>query len=109
MSIDRAFGIQPVDGERAYKLAGPLDLSSHMALTELVEELVRSPGDITFDLSEVTFMDSSGLRVILDACRDLADQGSVRLVNPVGQVEKLLRLTDAPNALPNLEVVRSEV
>jgi anti-anti-sigma factor len=106
---DRPFGIEPLEGQRAYRLAGPLDLPSHMALTELMEELVRTPGDITLDVSAVTFMDSSGLRVILDACRDLADAGSVRLVNPAGQVRKLLRLTGAADAVPNLEVVTSEV
>jgi anti-anti-sigma factor len=106
---DRSFAIEPLEGERTYRLVGPLDLPSHMALTELMEELVRTPGDITLDVSGVTFMDSSGLRVILDACRDLAAGGSVRLVNPTGQVKKLLRLTDAPNALPNLEVVGSAV
>ena len=106
---DRRFGFEPLEGERSFKLFGPLDLPSHMALTELMEELVRSPGDITLDISEVTFMDSSGLRVVLDACRDLADRGSVRLINPAGQVEKLLRLTGAPEALSNLEVVRAEV
>jgi anti-anti-sigma factor len=109
MGSDRAFGIEPLEGDRTYRLVGPLDLPSHMALTELMEELVRTPGDITLDVSAITFMDSSGLRVLLDACRELADRGSVRLVNPGGQVKKLLRLTDAPNAVPNLEVVRSEV
>ena len=103
------FGIEPLEGERAYRVIGPLDLPSHMALTELMEELVRTPGDITLDVSSVTFMDSSGLRVILDACRELADRGSVRLVNPGGQVRKLLRITDAAEALPNLEVVASQV
>jgi anti-anti-sigma factor len=106
---DAAFGIEQLEGERTYRLAGPLDLQSHMALTELLEELVRSPGDITLDISSLSFMDSSGLRVILDACRDLADRGSVRLVNARGQVKKLLRLTDAPEAVPNLEVIESQV
>jgi anti-sigma B factor antagonist len=102
---DATLSIEPLEGERAYRLTGPLDLPSHMALTELMEELVRSPGDITLDVSALTFMDSSGLRVVLDACRDLADRGSVRLVSPAGQVKKLLRLTDAPGAVPNLEVI----
>jgi anti-anti-sigma factor len=106
---DRPFAIEPLEGQRAYRLVGSLDLPSHMALTELMEELVRTPGDITLDVSAVTFMDSSGLRVVLDACRDLADGGSVLLVNPTGQVRKLLRLTDAANAIPNLEVVQSDV
>jgi anti-anti-sigma factor len=106
---DAALAIEPLEGERAYRLTGPLDLPSHMALTEILEEVVRSPGDITLDVSALTFMDSSGLRVVLDACRDLADRGSVRLVNPAGQVKKLLRLTDAPGAVPNLEVIESKV
>jgi anti-anti-sigma factor len=106
---DAPFAIEPLEGERAYRLTGPLDLPSHMALTELMEELVRTPGDITLDIATVTFMDSSGLRVILDACRELADAGSVRLVNPGAQVRKLLRLTDAPGAVPNLEVVENQV
>jgi anti-anti-sigma factor len=50
-------------------------------------------GPLTLDLSGVTFMDSSGLRVILDRLKD----GPITLVSPSPQVQHLLelcRLTD---------------
>ena len=53
------------------------------------------------DLSGLTFMDSSAQRVLLRAARRLEEAGpSLRLVNPVGEVRRLLELTGADQLIP---------
>ena len=50
-------------------------------------------GTIAVDLSQLTFMDSSGYQALVDARRRLeADGGSLTLINPAGQPMQLLAL-----------------
>jgi anti-anti-sigma factor len=103
---DRGFSIDEL-GPRSFRLTGSLDVPSGGMLTELLDVLSRTEGDITLDVREVTFMDSGGLRALLQACMDLGDGGEVRLVNPSSQVRRLLGLTGAERSCPNLRVVEA--
>lgn len=48
-------------------LAGELDLTVADRLEEFIRTVRRHPGDhLVFDLAEMTFMDSAGLRVLLN-------------------------------------------
>jgi anti-anti-sigma factor len=103
---DRGFAIDEL-GPRSFRLTGSLDVPSGGMLTELLDVLSRTEGDITLDLAGVTFMDSGGLRALIQACMDLGDRGEVRLVNPSRQVSRLLGLTGAERSCPNLRVVQA--
>jgi anti-anti-sigma factor len=74
------------------------------ALHELLDELCRTPGDVTLDLSAVTFMDSAGLRALIQACMGLAKTGRVRVVHPSIQVRQLLELSGLERSVDNLVV-----
>jgi anti-anti-sigma regulatory factor len=50
-------------------------------------------------------MDSGGLRAVIQACMDLGDRGVLRLVNPSGQVRKLLDTTGVVATCTNLRVL----
>jgi anti-anti-sigma factor len=79
---------------RALTLDGVLD--SHTADT-LDETLLRlgDDGDVDLDVSEVSFVDSSGLRAILAANGRLAAAGhELRLVAPREPVRRLLVITN---------------
>jgi anti-anti-sigma factor len=102
---DPAFSIEPLDGPRAYRITGSFDVPSAGSLHELLDELCRTPGDLTLDLSNVTFMDSGGLRAIIQACLGLGQSGVVRLVNPSAQVRQLLEQTGVEHGIENLVVV----
>lgn len=55
------------DGELLVVLAGELDVNSLAALRPQVDDLLgRSDPTLTVDLTEVSFMDSSGLAVLLE-------------------------------------------
>lgn len=77
-------------------VAGELDAHDGQLLhDELVQHLDAGRDAIRVDLSEVSFIDSSGLRVLLQAeerCR--AAGGSLTLERPGPQVRYILEITD---------------
>jgi anti-sigma B factor antagonist len=98
------FVIEPLDRPRAYRISGSFGVPSAGSLPELLDELCRTPGDITLDLSGVTFMDSGGLRAVIQACMGLGRGGSVRIVDPSEQVRSLLELSGVEANVDNLVV-----
>jgi anti-anti-sigma factor len=100
-----AFRIEPLELPRSYRLIGSLDVPSAGGLSELFDELCRSAGDVTLDVSAVTFMDSGALRAIIQTCFGLGGSGVVRIVNPTGQVRRLFELAGVERQMPNLVVV----
>jgi anti-sigma B factor antagonist len=76
-------------------LRGELDMSSAPLLTRELEEVEsREPREITLDLAELSFMDVTGLRTILDAARRARRAGrSVVIANPLPHIVRLLELT----------------
>ena len=83
-------------------LAGEADVTNSGALRELLDaEVAKEPRTLIIDLSELRFMDSSALHVILRANRTMDRQGGVlALAGPRDPVAKMLRLTAADQLLP---------
>ena len=83
-------------------LAGEADVTNSGALRELLDaEVAKEPRTLVIDLSELRFMDSSALHVILRANRTMDRQGGVlALAGPRDPVAKMLRLTAADQLLP---------
>jgi anti-anti-sigma factor len=98
------FAVEPLSQPRSFRISGSLDVPSAGHLTELLDELAREDGDVLLDLSGVTFMDSSGLRSVIQASMDLGDRGRILLRHPSEQVSRLLEMSGAPESLPNLVV-----
>ena len=57
------FDIRPLEGRPGLRVIGELDLATAPRLQEALEELPLD-GEITLDLGELEFMDSTGLHVI---------------------------------------------
>jgi stage II sporulation protein AA (anti-sigma F factor antagonist) len=75
---------------------GELDLSVTDDFRKILEDnLKKHPIDhLVFNLSQVSFLDSSGLGVILGRYKRLAQQGGrVSLVGPQPQVHRILTLS----------------
>ena len=74
---------------------GPLDLVTSRGLGSALGELAGTPGDAVLDLSDVNFMDSMGLGVVLKAVNRFSRQGKqLHLVVPEGgNVARLFELT----------------
>jgi anti-sigma B factor antagonist len=80
-------------------VSGELDMAQAIRFAGALDVLNKRTGqdDLILDLSEVTFLDSTGLRAIFQ----LSDrrEGHVVLRNPRGQVAQLLAIAGADGSL----------
>jgi anti-sigma B factor antagonist len=78
--------------DRTVRLVGELDLASfEIALAEL-EPLLAEGGDLELDLEDLTFLDSSGIRVFIKCRAELAGRGRLRLRGATPHVAKILEI-----------------
>lgn len=88
--------------EDGYRLDGELDMATVGELNELLHATGDSDEPIVLDFSGVRFMDSSGLRALLEGARS-DDCGPVVIKDPSEQVRRLLEIT-IPDGVPGLRV-----
>jgi anti-anti-sigma factor len=85
---------------RSLSLAGELDLATTPQLLDRAQELVDDEGDLTIGLTEVSFIDSQGIRAFIQIARALEGRGRLLLAGPNAEVRKLfdiVRVADFPN------------
>lgn len=97
MALDDASGFVTVGGE--------LDLATVDRFEAVVTRAEERAGDrLVLDLREVVFMDSSGLRAILEAYkRGLPVERRVTVVCPPGPARRVLEITGAGTVLDVLD------
>jgi len=86
-----------------YRLEGELDMATAAGLTELL--VAASGGDtpLVLDFSGVSFMDSSGLRALLEGAGPPNGSGPVVIKDPSPQVRRVLDIS-IPDGVPGLEI-----
>lgn len=81
------------DGVGVLTPAGELDLSSGDVLREAIAQAAAAQPRIVLDLHELTFMDSTGVNILIAAHQSLADAGGwLRLAAPTEPVLRTLQL-----------------
>jgi len=93
--------VQPLDGSVVVRLHGELDMATSPALSRALSSALNGGGTpVVVDLASLTFMDSTGIAVLLNACR-LADEsgGSFVVRSPSRAVLKAFRLTGVDSIL----------
>ncbi len=90
-----------VDGHHVLHLRGELDLGSAPTLAGLLEDIeVDGAGGVVLDLADVTFVDSSGLKVVLEANgRAAATQRAFVVRQPQAQARRLIDLSGVDGVL----------
>lgn len=74
-------------------VTGEVDAHTADALAEHLAELPTA-GEVRIDMSGVTFIDSSGLRVLIDAHQRAGEQDTtITLVEPSAAVTRLLEIS----------------
>jgi anti-anti-sigma factor len=88
-------------GRHLLVLRGELDMGSAPTLTGLLESLASDGGDdVVVDLAGVTFVDSSGLKVLLEAhARAVADGRAVIVRRAGPQVRRVIDLSGIDGVL----------
>ena len=80
---------------------GEIDLATSPTLQEALVEAVESRRHLVVDLSAVSFLDSTGLGVLIRTQKRIAaTHKSMSLVGPTGMVAKVLRITGIDEAIP---------
>ena len=80
------------DGD-VLSVGGEFDLAQTDHFATTVDALVDGEPEIVLDLTELTFMDSSGIRAIIDLARRVEPRPVV-IRNPHGSVAKVLGLVN---------------
>ena len=99
--------IERTESPRGFRLVGELDASNAAALWSAIEPELDRSGDLTLDLTGLAFMDSSGIQILVNTARGLADDASLILVSPGSLVRRLLNLIPV-DRLENVRVVGEE-
>jgi anti-anti-sigma factor len=82
-------------------VAGEIDISTVAKLRERLYELAGSGGTLIVDLNQVTFIDSTGLGVLVGTARRVAEHsGSLYAVCAQPQPRKLLSTTGVDKRIP---------
>jgi anti-sigma B factor antagonist len=78
-------------GVAVIRLAGEIDMSNVDSLRDVIEPVLEdAPARVDFDLSDLAFMDSSGIALLL---RVAAKTGSVYLRNPSALLRRMVEAT----------------
>jgi anti-anti-sigma factor len=90
------------DGARVViAVSGDLDLATVETLRSCLESVDGNVGEISLDLADLTFLDSTGVALMVGAHRALESDGrSLTLCNPRAQVAKVIELSGVTAAIP---------
>jgi anti-anti-sigma factor len=98
------FDVRPGAEGMALRLIGELDLSTVDDLLGGVEDrLVEGRGDLVIDASALAFIDSTGVKALVDIARRLGPGRELVLVRPSPPAARTLELLSA-SSFPNLVI-----
>jgi len=87
-------GVVERNGAVVVQLAGELDLyNAHTVREELLAAAERSPARLVVDLSQVTFIDSTGLGVLIEARTRLENRRAFLLAAPGLETRRALEIS----------------
>ena len=93
--------ITPTD--EGFRVEGELDMATADDLSQILREASTKGTPIVLDFAGVSFMDSSGLRALLEAAGLCSGKGALVVLNPSTQVRRVLDIS-IPGGTPGLEV-----
>ena len=89
--------------DEGFRLEGELDMATAESLSEVLRTAAPNEDPIVLDFEGVSFMDSSGLRALLEGTGLPKERGPVVILNPTPQVRRVLDIS-IPGGIPGLEV-----
>jgi anti-anti-sigma factor len=96
--------VEPLEDARLIRAAGELDMSSEPALRHELEAARDEAATALLDLSDVTFMDSTGLHLLLEASRSAGrTDWSFFIVRPSTAVRRLIEVSRTGDLLALVE------
>ena len=90
--------------ETGLAVGGELDLATTPQLSEALDEATAGEGDIVLDVSELTFIDSTGLRTLLGAIEGMPQDRRLILRETQPQVIRVFEIAGILGKVENLVV-----
>jgi anti-anti-sigma factor len=95
------FAVAKVDTVQALQMSGELDVKTVDLLTALLDEAARAGGPLVVDMTSLRFIDSIGIRALLNVATALKRKGWCLYLHiddgEVGRALHLVGLSKAPN------------
>ena len=85
--------IRRLDGEASFSLAGEMDMSSEAALRGHLLPVAGPGATVRLDVGEVSFVDSSGLNLLIQILQAVGEDGRLILSTPQPFIRRLLRVS----------------
>jgi anti-sigma B factor antagonist len=103
MGADGSFEVKRLGSDGHFALVGELDMASAERLREAVTA-ADGRGDVILDISQLTFVDSSGIHVFIElACNMAGERSSVILRSPSPIARRTLEIVGAAG-FPGVEI-----
>lgn len=94
-------------GPRSFRLFGQFDAASAPDVADFLDPFFEEAGDVTVDLAEVEFIDSTGIGVLVVAAKRLPAPGKLVVEAPQHAVRRAMELAGLLS-VPNVEVTERE-
>lgn len=75
------------------ELDGRLDTTTAQQLEEKINSEIEGVKELTFDLKDLTYISSAGLRILLSAQKIMNNQGKMIVKNASEEVEEIFEVT----------------
>jgi len=75
------------------KASGKLDIDNSAEFGMKVKDSLDDINELILDFSEITYIASIGLRVLLELYQQMSKQGSIKLINVQEPVMNILKMT----------------
>jgi anti-sigma B factor antagonist len=102
-------GTEVRSGNPVLLLSGEIDRASAEGVSSSLRPLIEAGGPVIIDLSRVTFMDSTGLHVLLEAAKVLGERGCIIVHGAQGAVAKVIEITRLAQTRGNLHIIECSV
>jgi len=96
-------------GNPVISMFGDIDMATADAFASALEPSIAQGGPVPIDLSGVSFMDSTGVYVLVEAAAALGDRGCIIVHGAHDGVAKLFELTGLANTRGNIHIVGCSV
>ncbi len=101
-------GVRDEDGYSVLRAAGELDLGTAPGFGQALRGVIERGRDVVVDLSDVTFIDSTGLSAVLEGVHTARQAGTrAAVVATDDRVVRLFALTGADTVVPVTDSVRA--
>jgi anti-anti-sigma factor len=103
---DDAFRVELADDLESARLSGELDLLVYEKADVALAPLFDASGDLTLDVSGLTFIDSSGIRLFVRLERAIRDRGVLHLRGASPHIARVFEVAGLPDLGIAIEGVR---